>query len=162
MEQATVLADFKESAHDHGRCIADAVRMAERVCERRRARLTPLRRRVLELIWASHTAVGAYDLLDLMRDDGRRVAPLTVYRALDFLRENGLIHRVESLNAYVGCNAPGQRHRAQLLICRSCRSVAELENPELARVLADSARELGFVPEQQTIEVIGLCPCCKP
>src|SRR5262245_4876474 len=111
---------FPRKGHDHDRCVTDALSAAEAVCARAGDRLTPLRRRVLELVWASHRPAGAYALLDRLREDGRGAAPPTVYRALDFLLERGLIHRIESLNAFVGCAHPGENHLVQFLICRSC------------------------------------------
>src|SRR5581483_8522848 len=101
---------FAPPGHDHALCIDDALAAAERQCAARGARLTEQRRRVLELIWKSHAPVGAYTLLDRLREGGVRAQPPTVYRALEFLVENGLIHRIESLNAYVGCADPDQRH----------------------------------------------------
>ena len=87
--------------HDHSHCVSDALRAADALCARSGARLTALRRRVLELVWQSHRPLGAYDILGVLSsEDGRRAAPPTVYRALDFLLEHGLIHRLASLNAY--------------------------------------------------------------
>ena len=146
--------------HDHDTCIADALTTAEDLCRTRGVRLTALRRRVLELIWDSHRPIGAYAMLSMLRDERDTAAPPTVYRALDFLMEHGLIHRIESLNAYVGCGSPDGRHGGQFLICRDCRAVAELDDDTIARSVAKRARAMGFVVEQQTVEVIGLCPRC--
>ncbi len=108
---------FTSADHDHGHCVATALDAAASLCQRRRARLTPLRRRVLELVWRSHEPQGAYDILDTLGERGRRAAPPTVYRALDFLLGQGLIHRIESLNAFVGCRDPDTPHAGQFLIC---------------------------------------------
>jgi Fur family zinc uptake transcriptional regulator len=161
MAQRKVLAAFKPTAHDHGACIEGALAAAERLCTERGLRLTPVRRRVLELVWQRHAPIGAYEVLDLMRGDGRRVDPPTVYRALDFLRETGLVHRLESLNAYVGCSEPEAGHAGQFLICRDCRRVAEIEDPEIARTIDASAGRLGFRVGRQTVEVTGLCRDCR-
>ncbi|MBM4202103.1 MAG: hypothetical protein FJ189_12570, partial [Gammaproteobacteria bacterium] len=98
------------SAHDHDDCIHRALASAERLCAERGVRFTPVRRRVLELIWRSHEAVKAYDLLEQLKTFDPAAKPTTVYRALDFLREQGLIHRVESLNAFIGCSDVGHQH----------------------------------------------------
>lgn len=164
MANGNILAPFKPKNHDHAKCVAEAIAAAEARCARDGCSFTPLRRRVLELVWSSHGPVGAYELLDALRAERRSAAPPTIYRALDFLRENGLIHRIESLNAYVGCGSPDHHsdhnHGGQFLICRDCGSVAELDDPAIARTVATRARALGFNAESQTIEVSGLCPRC--
>jgi Fur family zinc uptake transcriptional regulator len=157
----SVISRFRSSAHDHAACVDEALAAAEDVCARRGAQLTPTRRRVLELVWRHHGPAGAYDILDQLGGKGRRVAPPTVYRALDFLVENGLVHRIETQNAFVGCGDPTSSHRGQFLICRVCRSVGELADPAIARLVARRARELGFDAETQTIEIHGLCPECR-
>jgi Fur family zinc uptake transcriptional regulator len=155
---------FAASGHDHGACVADALLRAQALCEGRGARLTELRRRVLELVWSSHEPVGAYRLLEqLDRDAGgqaRRAAPPTVYRALDFLIEQGLVHRIESLNAFVGCDQPLARHAGQFLICARCGVAVELNDPGVAHALATCADRLGFQVERPTVEVKGICPNC--
>jgi Fur family zinc uptake transcriptional regulator len=160
MSDRPVLSPFPKEGHDHDRCVDDALAAAEQRCARRAAALTPLRRRVLELVWQSHGPVRAYDLLDRLRAERRGAAPPTVYRALDFLLGQGLIHRIESLNAYVGCSDPDRKHGGQFLICGRCGTVAELDDDDIARAVAGRARALGFAVERQTIEVMGLCPRC--
>lgn len=152
---------FEPKSHNHAHCIEDAIVRAEVVCGARGARLTDIRRHVLELIWQRHEPVGAYDLLDELRATHRRAAPPTVYRALDFLMENGLVHRIESLNAYVGCPHPEQAHSGQFLICRNCGSIGELDDPEIADSVSERAARRGFQAERQTIEVRGLCADCS-
>lgn len=151
---------FKVRRHDHGSCVSAALDEARRVCARRHRRLTRLRQRVLELVWARHEPVGAYDLLEALRHEHKGAAPATVYRALEFLLENGLVHRIESLNAFVGCAAPHRPHGGQFLLCRACNAVAEMDDPEVARVLARHAARLGFRVDRQTVELGGLCPAC--
>ena len=146
--------------HDHDRCIADALEMAEAVCARRGARLTPLRRRVLELVWNSHRPAGAYAILDQLREGDRGAAPPTVYRALDFLMEQGLIHRIESLNAFVGCDHPEDRHVSQFLICTRCNGAVEIEDRGIANAVKKSAAEAGFTVNRFTVELQGTCPAC--
>lgn len=120
----------------------------------------PLRQRVLELVWQSHRPVGAYELLDIVKDERGRAAPPTVYRALEFLLENGLIHRIETLNAFVGCDHPAGPHTAQFLICTSCRRVAELSDDAIAKRVRTRAADAGFRSEHQTLEVTGTCEDC--
>jgi Fur family zinc uptake transcriptional regulator len=146
--------------HDHDRCVADALGAAIELCDRRGIRLTPVRRRVLELVWRNHEPVGAYALLDLLREEGWSAAPPTVYRALEFLLENGLVHRIESLNAFVGCSDPRQPHRGQHLICRRCGSVTEIAAAEVIGAVRRSAAAVGFTVERETIEIAGVCGAC--
>ena len=152
---------FPAAQHDHGDCIRDALEAAERSCREHGARLTAIRRRVLELVWASHEPVGAYGLLDRLAAEGIKAVPPTVYRALDFLLEQGLVHRLERLNAYVGCSHRHGPHTAQFLICMGCRRVAELDDPAIGSALLQSAKSRGFTIERQTVEVEGLCPECR-
>jgi Fur family zinc uptake transcriptional regulator len=162
MNQRTNTGIFPRTGHDHAGCIASALDAAETRCAERGARLTPLRRRVLEIVWRGHAPVGAYDVLDRLRESGAGSAtPPTVYRALDFLMEHGLVHRIESLNAFIGCNHPDEAHSGQFLICRDCGLVAELDDAEIADVLTSKARALGFAEERATVELRGLCPDCR-
>lgn len=155
-----VLSPFPQKRHDHGRCVRDALDEAERTCRASARRLTPLRRLVLELVWSVHAPIGAYDLLDRLREHHPGAQPPTVYRALDFLLACGLVHRIESLNAYVGCGAPGDAHSGQFLICRGCGRVAEMNARGVTKALRFSAAKAGFTVEQETIEIVGLCAAC--
>ncbi|MBV9249723.1 MAG: transcriptional repressor [Acetobacteraceae bacterium] len=130
------------------------------ICESRGARLTDLRRQVLGLILDSEEPAGAYDLLDRLRSTRDGAAPPTVYRALDFLLEQGLIHRVERLSAFIGCIEHGTDHAAQFLICRSCGRVTEIEDQGLTLALADAAGRRGFRVGHATIEAEGQCAAC--
>jgi Fur family zinc uptake transcriptional regulator len=152
---------FSAGGHDHGACIAEAVTKAQRICARRGARLTRLRQRVLELVWSSHAPVGAYDLLRQLSRERDGVAPPTVYRALDFLLAQGLVHRIESRNAFVGCAEPAESHAGQFLICRDCGSAAEMHDRRVNQAINRGAAELGFFVEAKTIEVSGICPACR-
>ncbi len=147
-----------DTTHDHARCIDDALDAAAEICGRRGARLTPLRRRVLELVWAGHRAVKAYDLLARL---GAGAMPPTIYRALDFLVAQGLVHRLESLNAYVGCPRPRAQHDSQFLICQDCGVVDEIDAPALVAEVRRRAGAAGFAPIRQTLEVHGLCGQCR-
>lgn len=149
-----------ERGHDHRRCIADALDAAERVCAGRGAQLTDLRRRVLELVWQNHQPVGAYQLLAALGRDGHQPAPPTIYRALDFLQAQGLVHRIESRNAFVGCPHPETNHTGQLMICQACGTVTELLDPAIGNAVRRGARAAGFRPDRVTLEVEGTCERC--
>jgi Fur family zinc uptake transcriptional regulator len=134
---------------------------AEDLCRQRGLRFTALRRRVLALVWDSHKPVGAYDILDQLGAEGRRAAPPTVYRALDFLIEAGLVHRLDSLNAFIGCPDPARSHSGQFLICRLCRTVLELNDLDIDKLVEDKAKQLGFSAVHQMLEIQGLCSDCS-
>ncbi|HEY1720342.1 MAG TPA: Fur family transcriptional regulator [Magnetospirillaceae bacterium] len=157
----TETAPFPTLEHDHADCVRTALDQAEEHCERNGARLTAIRRHVLELVWKSHAPVGAYALLDALNAEGHNAAPPTVYRALDFLMEQGLVHRVESLNAYLGCAHPEESHAALLLLCTGCGRAAEFEDDGIDERLRRAASSRGFTVARQTIEVEGLCPACQ-
>jgi len=147
--------------HDHRHCIEDAVAAAEKLCTAKDLRFTPLRRRVLELVWSSHRPIGAYALLDELRNEDLGSAPPTVYRALDFLIEHGLIHRIERMNAFVGCSHPGERHRGFFLICGECGNAEELDSKSVADSITASAGRYGFAARDMTLEVTGTCADCR-
>lgn len=147
--------------HDHHYCIEAAITQAITICSERKGRLTKQRKRVLELIWSSHQPVGAYTLLEQLRNEGFNGAPPTVYRALDFLLEYRLIHRIESLNAYTGCSHPQQEHSGQFLICQRCHQAAEFSAPSVNQAIKQSTAQHGFAAINTTIEVLGLCQQCQ-
>jgi Fur family zinc uptake transcriptional regulator len=135
---------------------------ADVICEGRSVRLTDLRRQVLGLILDRDSPTGAYDLLDQLRATRHGAAPPTVYRALEFLLEQGLIHKLERLSAFVGCIAEEDHdHAAQFFICRTCGRVTELEDHELAHALEHAAKRLGFTLGKATIEAEGQCATCS-
>ena len=143
-----------------------ALAEAEAACLRRGAQLTPLRRQVLELVLEAEAPVGAYALLDRLKASRPGAAPPTVYRALDFLLEHGLIHKVERLNAYIGCSDTGHAHGHdhahphQFLICRRCGATAEITDHAVAHAIAEAAARAGFVAAEATVEIEGLCARC--
>jgi len=161
MVEAVAEGRFPHDEHDHEHCVAEAIATAVRICRERGLRFTEQRRRVLELVWNSHKPVGAYDILDSLNLAGRKVAPPTVYRALDFLIEANLVHRLDSLNAFVGCPDPSSSHTGQFLICRNCRSVAELDDGDIEDMIRQRAAILGFTAIHQTLEIEGTCRTCE-
>jgi Fur family zinc uptake transcriptional regulator len=154
------ISSFRAPRHDHRRCVRDALRRAREVCVVNHARLTSTRQRVLELVWSAHQPMLAYDLLEQLRSDLPRAAPPTIYRALDFLQAHGLVHRIESLNAYIGCANPSHPHCGQFLICTQCNEVAELDDGRISAVIEARARAQGFECATQTVEIRGQCPRC--
>ena len=148
--------DAAFTAHDHVHCAADALVRAVAVAEAAGARLTPVRRRVLE-----HKALGAYDVLRRLAAEGYGNQPPVAYRALEFLVDQGLAHRIQRLNAFTACSHAGMAHAPAFLICRSCATVAEADAGPTRTALEGSAAALGFEVERSTIEALGLCPACR-
>jgi Fur family zinc uptake transcriptional regulator len=151
---------FQSADHDHTGCVNDALQSAEYICAQKGARLTNQRRRVLELVWESHRPVSAYYILEALMKE-QRAAPPTVYRALGFLQELGLVHRIASLNAYVGCISPQTPHSGQFLICRACHESTEILSEKVTNVLQETAESAGFEVDQLTVEIIGTCKRCR-
>ena len=147
--------------HDHHSCVDSALNKARRLCEESGQRLTPVRQRVLEMVWANHKPVGAYDLLPKLAEEGFNSAPPMVYRALDFLLDLGLIHRISSLNAFIGCNHPGEAHPSCFFVCRECGRAQELDSRLMGSLASKAEEELGIKVEQQMTELMGLCPICQ-
>ncbi len=147
--------------HDHEKCVSEALGIAERLCVVRDVKLTPIRHQVLELILDSHKAVKAYELLDRIKPLQNNAQPATIYRALDFLIEQGLIHRVESLNAFVGCSCSGHQHELLLLICKHCNEVEERPAPQVMTALSQEFSQAGFVAHSKAIEAQGICVKCR-
>ena len=114
--------------HDHGLCVDHALEAAEAKCAEMGLRLTPVRRKVLELLLQKHRALGAYAILDMLREAGFGSQPPVAYRALDFLSEHGFVHKIERLNAFVACAHPGENHSPAFMICRFCEAVAETQS----------------------------------
>lgn len=150
-----------ESEHNHQQCVSDALAKAETLCAEQGRRLTATRRRVLQLVWSGHRPVGAYDVLEALSIEGKRPAPPTVYRALEFLMEAGLVHRLDSLNAFIGCPDPSHSHQGQFLICRLCQRVIEMDANVINNQIHEAARGVGFFAEQQMLEVQGVCDQCS-
>jgi Fur family zinc uptake transcriptional regulator len=153
---------FPAPDHDHGRCAADAIAHAERVCQLRAQKFTPIRRQVLQALLSSHRPLGAYEVIDDLAKSMPRPAPITVYRALDFLMENGLVHRIESRNAYLAC---AHDHDAAamvaFLICEACGLVGEIPAAPVAQSLNAAARASGFAPKLSVVEITGICAHCQ-
>jgi Fur family transcriptional regulator, zinc uptake regulator len=164
-------AIFPAPDHDHERCTSAAIAHAEAQCAARAQRLTPIRRQVLEALLASHKPLGAYEIIAHLAQHGgarhgatrqSRPAPITVYRALDFLRENGLVHRIESRNAFVACaHNHDDSELVVFLICEKCGAVGEATGGGAAEALKSAARAAGFSPKSPLIEIAGMCAHCR-
>lgn len=159
-EHRTSARQDAEKPHDHDACIDTAIARARTLCEERAVQLTPLREKVLQIIWRSHKPVGAYQVLDELSRTHKAARPPTVYRALDFLIAEGLIHKIESLNAYLGCGEAGVAHTSQFLICRACGTTEEIVDPKLDQALDAAAKRARFTIERKVVEIAGLCGRC--
>jgi Fur family zinc uptake transcriptional regulator len=148
------------TSHNHRACIDDALATARDLCGTRGVQLTPLREKVLQIVWKSHKPVGAYEVLDELSRSHKAARPPTVYRALDFLMAEGLIHKIESLNAYLGCIEAGAPHSGQFLICRKCGATEEIVDPKLETALEAAAGRAHFKAERKVVEISGLCARC--
>ena len=137
------------------------MQLAESLCEQRGVRLTSQRKAVLEFLLESEKPLSAYDLLDQMREVLKNPAPPTVYRALDFLLEQGLAHKLESISAYVGCVHPDHPHASQFLICADCGEVAEMEDKMIAKSLENAGKAIGFNTIHPVVELMGTCAYCS-
>lgn len=147
-------------SHDHAVCIHDAIATAEARCAEDGLRFTPVRRKALEILLQEHRALGAYEVLDRLRDAGFGSQPPVAYRALEFLVANGLAHKIERLNAFIACAHPGAAHSPAFMICRACDAVAEAQSATAPGALGDAARAVGFRIERAVMEAEGLCPAC--
>jgi Fur family zinc uptake transcriptional regulator len=157
------LADACAHAAERASQAPGALAQAEDICRERGVRLTRIRRQVLERLYETHRALGAYDLAEaLAAQTGRRVAPITVYRALEFLLEQGLIHRLVTRNAFVACPHQHDRHDVvAFLICEKCGGVDEASSSGVDVALASIFRKGQFAPREQIVEVAGLCAHCQ-
>ena len=146
--------------HDHAVCVTEGLAAAEKRCAEKGLRFTPVRRKVLEILLQEHRALGAYVILDRLREEGFGSQPPVAYRALDFLVAHGFAHKIERLNAFVACSNPGETHAPAFMICRMCESVAEANSTPARGALGAAARATGFRIEQTVVEAEGVCPSC--
>ena len=134
---------------------------ATELCDKRNLRFTRLRKQVLELVCKADQPVGAYHLLDELRESGRSAAPPTVYRALDFLLEQGLVHRLATNNTYLACAHPQQPHAAVFLVCSQCGHTQEVHTGGVIDQLRRQAEQFDFAIEHASVELTGLCSRCR-
>ncbi|GAA6197977.1 transcriptional repressor [Pseudophaeobacter sp.] len=148
-------------AHDHTSCIVSCIDAVDSQCKAQGLQFTPVRKRVLEILLQEHRALGAYEILDRLREEGLGSQPPVAYRALDFLVTNGFAHKIERLNAFIACTHPGEDHAPVFMICRLCKSVAEAQTIPTKGQLGQAARDAGFQIERTVVEAEGLCPKCQ-
>ncbi|QDY69699.1 transcriptional repressor [Qingshengfaniella alkalisoli] len=146
--------------HDHQGCITDSLETARSICSDEGLQFTPVRQRVYRLLLEGHRAMGAYEILDVLKEEGLGSQPPVAYRALDFLMKHRFVHKIERLNAFVACTHPGEHHAPVFLICRLCSGVAEACRPDALSILGAEVETTGFSVERAVIEVEGLCPAC--
>ena len=147
--------------HNHSHCIVQALQAAKQQCKKNGVRLTAQREAILRLIWTSHQPLGAYAIISKLTELQQKItAPPTVYRALAFLEEQRLIHRLPSVNGWIGCRCPENTHSAQFLICQSCQCTVELIAPSINTAIAQSSKDQGFWVAESSVERLGLCPNC--
>ena len=146
--------------HDHRHCAGDVLARAEHLAETRGVRLTPVRRRVLQILLEEHRAFGAYDVLERLAAEGFGNKPPVAYRALEFLVEHGLAHRIRRLNAFAACMHPGEDHAPAFFICKTCAGLAEAPVDEVRKAMDRAAKAIGFTIERMNVETLGLCPAC--
>jgi Fur family zinc uptake transcriptional regulator len=150
--------------HDHARCEAEALRHAETICAREGLRFTEQRRQVLEALLESHVPASAYDVIDRLVGHGEaRLAPVSVYRALEFLTANNLAHRIESKNAFVACDrgADCEPGATLFLVCDNCGAAAEAPSETLGTLVTAETKKRAFMPRLRVLEVRGLCARCQ-
>ncbi len=146
--------------HDHSTCLNRSLRALERHLYARKLQLTPLRKKVFEYLLQDHRPIGAYEILDRLREDGFSSTPPIAYRVLDFLIAEGFAHKIKKLNAFVACTNPGNRHSPAFMICRKCKKVAEVHKGETAFDLK-KVSPTDFEIEESVIELIGVCKPCN-
>ena len=133
---------------------------AEKLCQHRGVRMTPARKEVFALLSEHQGAIGAYDLLEQLKEVVPNAKPPTIYRALDFLQAQGFVHKITSSNSYVLCSHFEQQHPVQMLICRKCGSVQEIHSDGVHEKFLSQANAQGFHVERQTVEALGICADC--
>lgn len=148
------------TCQNHASCVANAIDQADQICLRDGLRFTELRRTVLKLIWASHGPTKAYDLLGKLQILDNSAKPATVYRTLSFLIENGLIHKVNSLNAFVGCSHPLKHNDCYFLICEDCSEIRECCDRDISSMIVSTVKKNNFTLKTTTLEIAGRCNDC--
>ncbi|MEM7619082.1 MAG: Fur family transcriptional regulator [Pseudomonadota bacterium] len=149
-----------QPCQNHEKCIHTALETAEHICRDKGLRFTELRRKVLQMVWASHGPAKAYEILAKLSLEDPKAKPPTVYRTLDFLLENGFIHKLQSLNAYVGCSHPLEKRQCYFLICDHCGDIEECCNVVLNEALVNTTKASRFHLTNVTLEISGECESC--
>jgi Fur family zinc uptake transcriptional regulator len=151
---------MNNTCDQHHDCIDSAIQKAEIVCAENKLQFTPLRRNIFKLIWQSHSPLKAYNILEQLQKDDPSAKPITVYRTLDFLLENRMIHKIESQNSYLGCTHPGEKHNCYFTICKKCNVVNEGCKSDLLNNVYNSLKQEEFLVDHVTLEIQGICSNC--
>ena len=151
---------MKSPCKQHQDCINDAIEVAQRVCDEHSSRFTALRKRVLQLVWARHEPVKAYDLLAELQKEDHSAKPATIYRTLDFLLDHGLIRKIHSKNSYVGCANPDIERPCFILVCNNCNSVTEKHDEEYYQLIKNISKRHQFKLSDSSFEIDGVCSNC--
>lgn len=151
---------FPDIKHQHHDCVESAKMRAFKLAEDTGKKFGANQVRVLEALLQDHRAASAYEIVERMAESGKRLQPVQVYRALDTLMELGLVHRVQSINAYVACTTEDACHNPQLLFCSSCKRVAELASDTISALISKTAKQSQFKLDHGLVELVGLCPDC--
>ncbi|MBO0740100.1 MAG: transcriptional repressor [Hyphomicrobiaceae bacterium] len=159
MSQAIASKAFPAPEHDHDLCLEEAMERAREAFQLKGLKLTPLRQSVLREIAASHKAIGAYEVLERLATRGERLAPISVYRAIEALVSAGIVHRFESRNAFFACHA-GHQMRQLVLACEACGRVAEADADAVFAAIDSCTDQAGFTMTGAVVEVRGLCANC--
>ena len=146
--------------HDHSTCLNKSMLALEKHFHTNKLQLTPLRRKIFEYLLKDHKPLGAYEILNKLRDDGFSSTPPIAYRVLDFLITEGFVHKIKRMNAFVACTNPGNRHSPAFMICRKCKKVAEVQKDETMFDLKKVSSK-DFEIEESVIELIGVCKPCN-
>ena len=159
--QGKKMADSGFHHHDHFKCVEDALQALQKHCRAEGLKFTPLRKRVFEILLEEHKALGAYDILARLREEGFSAQPPVAYRHLDFLVAHGFAHKIERLNAFIACTHIGAVHDPAFLICRECRTVSETMSDSSILALHHKASDADFQIEDSVVEAIGTCLDCR-
>jgi len=154
------MSTFTHHTHDYSENPEAALEAAEAYFQRNGIRFTPLRRRVFEIILKAGKPIGAYDILERLRDHGKIAASISVYRVLDFLIEQRFVHRLATINGYMACVSPEELHAAQFLICQCCGAVSEVSSPSIDKAIAEGAQAAKFQISYPLVEIMGVCENC--
>ena len=149
-----------KNCKSHKSCIKEALTKAKIICDQRGVKLTKLRETVLKLIWKNHSYVKAYDLLEDLKKIDSSAKPPTIYRSLEFLLENGFIHKIQSLNAFVGCSHPNEHNKCYFLICKECQNIEECHSENINKFVQSTSSNNNFSANQVTLEISGICQEC--
>tara|TARA_B100001741_G_scaffold293420_1_gene275032 strand:- start:215 stop:718 length:504 start_codon:yes stop_codon:yes gene_type:complete len=148
-----------QKAKNNSPCFRKAMHEIQKYCLEKNLKFTPLRRKVFEFLLRAHKPLGAYEVLDLLRQEGFASTPPIAYRVLDFLVSHGFVHRIQGLNAFVACSHPGSSHSPAFMICRKCEEVAEIRAKD-SKINLIKSSVYDFIVEKTTVEILGVCKSC--